>query len=76
MLLAFWLLAIWPKPMTTTAQVKTRLQRQDALLEEMLTILKPQLDGQACITSGQFRALQTAIAQYTNELHDHAAASS
>jgi hypothetical protein len=46
---------------------KTRLARRDELVEEILEILRPQLDGQTVVTIEQREQLRAAIAQFTAE---------
>lgn len=48
--------------------VKTQLERQDELVEELLQILQPQLDGQPALSATQHRELQAAIANFVLEL--------
>ena len=47
---------------------KPLADRQDELIEELLAILQPQLDGQANVDSAQYRSLHAAIAHYTVEV--------
>lgn len=54
--------------MSAAANVKTRRERQDELVELVLRILRPQLDGQMMVSPGQHRELQEAIAHFANEV--------
>lgn len=47
---------------------KTMVDRQDELIEELLAILRPQLDGQEVVNSAQYRELHAAIAHFTVEV--------
>jgi hypothetical protein len=47
---------------------KPLTDRQDELIEELLAILQPQLDGADQVDSAQYRALHSAIAHYTVEV--------
>jgi hypothetical protein len=47
--------------------------RQDELIEEILTILRPQLDGQQTLSAAQCRELQIAISNYTEGIGRNAA---
>jgi hypothetical protein len=43
-------------------EVKTRMERRVALIEQILEILSPQLDRQPLVTAAQHIELQTAVA--------------
>ena len=44
--------------------VKTRAERQGELVDEILAILRPQLDGQAVVDAAQYAELLAAVAHY------------
>jgi hypothetical protein len=48
--------------------MKTMAMRQDELIEDLLRTLRPQLDGREAISSSQYRQMQTAIANFAQEL--------
>jgi len=49
-------------------KVKTRVERRTELLDRVLEILRPQLDGQPVVTAEQREELDAAIALFTAEL--------
>jgi hypothetical protein len=40
-------------------------EEQDELIEKILEVLRPQLDGRQAVSPGQYRAMQEAVAWYT-----------
>ena len=48
--------------------MKTLATRQDELIEELLRVLRPQLDGQDTVNASQYREMQARLANFVHEL--------
>jgi hypothetical protein len=48
----------------SASRLQTRVDRQDELIAEILSILRPQLDGQPVLSEQQRHDLQSAVARF------------
>jgi len=53
-----------------SGKVQTRVERRAELVEQILDILRPQLDGQPVVSNNQRAELQAAIAHFTSEVRE------